>query len=257
MNRQEVPNAVVGFPGRPRNGGSRPRFYHFDDDVTRLVKWHPSPHGQKACYNELVASRLGQLIGAPILRGTVVFVSDDIIPDDHRPDGAVAGFHFASTAMDGDNFLPATHYGEIENTSQLPAAAVQLAWLNVGDQMGHNQYLQRREPRMFGTSRATRFMLIDMGFMFGSPTWNLGSVQHPHASYQLPPHIVDKLTSAKIAPVVSALKAISDGAIRECFTARPAEWAISDEEAAAATTYALRARDGIEQIIRAGNPGIK
>lgn len=74
MNRHAVPNATMGLPGRPVNGGSEPRFYEFDDGVTRLVKWHPSKHGAKACYNELVASRIGQLIGAPILRGCIVFV---------------------------------------------------------------------------------------------------------------------------------------------------------------------------------------
>jgi hypothetical protein len=67
MNRHSVPNATLGLPGKPANGGSQPRFYDFDDGVTRLVKWWPSPHGNKACFNELVASRLGQLIDAPIL----------------------------------------------------------------------------------------------------------------------------------------------------------------------------------------------
>ena len=56
MNRHSVPNATFGLPGKPADGGSRPRFYEFDDNVTRLVKWFPSPHGTKPCFNELVVA---------------------------------------------------------------------------------------------------------------------------------------------------------------------------------------------------------
>src|SRR5260370_38147756 len=94
MNRQAVPNATMGLPGKPANGGSNPRFYDFDDGVTRLVKWHPSGHGAKACYNELITSRLGQLLGAPILRGGVIYVAHCIISPDPRIEGATAGFRF-------------------------------------------------------------------------------------------------------------------------------------------------------------------
>jgi hypothetical protein len=75
----------------------------------------------------------------------IVFVPDEIIPDDHRSIGGMPGFHFGVTRMEGDNFIPAHHYGEIENLSQLPAAAVHLAWLAVGDQEGHNQFLSARK----------------------------------------------------------------------------------------------------------------
>jgi hypothetical protein len=255
VNRHTVPNAVMGFPGRPRDGGSRPRFYHFDDDVTRLVKWHPSVQGPKACYNELVASRLGQLIGAPILRGVVVYVPDAIIPADHRADGATAGFHFAATMMEGDNFLPTQHYGEIENSSQLPSAAVHLAWLNVGDQQSHNQFLQRRDARPGGPGKTVRFMLIDMRFMFGGPAW-VGSTLQPHTSYALPPHLADKLTLAKLQPTLDALRGAPDAAIRDCFESRPAEWNITDQDVAQGIAVAIHGRDRIDEIIKAGNPTI-
>lgn len=150
MNRNCVPNATYGWPGKPPNGGSNPRFYDFDDGVTRLVKWHPSPHGAKACYNELIASRLGQLVDAPILRGSVVFVADDVIPDEHRKDGgAKEGFHFGVARVPGQNFKEA-HYTDIQNHSELPMAAAFLAWLNVGDQEGHNQFLRLQHE--FGTT---------------------------------------------------------------------------------------------------------
>jgi hypothetical protein len=170
LNRNAVPNATVPFRGKPPGGGSHPRFYAFDDQVIRIVKWHPSPHGQKACYNELVASRLGQLIGAPILRGCVVFVPDDVIPADHRAIGAREGFHFAVTRMDGEDFVPAKHYAEITNMAILPSAAVQLAWLHVQDQVGHNQFMENAVDPAAG-HLLKLFRLVDMGAMLGSWNW--------------------------------------------------------------------------------------
>jgi hypothetical protein len=256
MNRHSVPNATYGLPGRPINGGSKPRFYQFDDDVTRLVKWHPSPHGAKACYNELVASRIGQLLGAPILRGAVVYVPDEIIPGDHRADGAHPGFHFAVARMEGENFVPAQHYAEIENSSQLPFAAVHLAWLAIGDQEGHNQYLQRSESSAGTSRRRVRFMLIDMGFTFGSPAWTAGSVAAAHTSYQLPRHLAEKLSAAKLQPALDVVGSISEADIRSCFHDVPEEWNVTDAERDAAIRRALTTQVQVEQILRTGNPAV-
>ena len=256
MNRHAVPNATMGLPGRPKNGGSAPRFYRFDDGVTRLIKWHPSRHGAKACYSELVASRLGQLIGAPILRGTVVYVPDERIPDEHRQDGAAAGFHFGTTRMEGDNFLPPQHYQEIENLSQLPLAAVHLAWLAVGDQQTHNQFLQRLEIDDQGSRKSPRFMLIDMGQMFGDFKWTAGSVRN-HTAYQLPQHMVEKLTADSLAPAIKALRAVDEDAIRSCFADCPEEWDVPEADKSAGIEVALHGQNQIEGILRDGNPALK
>jgi len=253
LNRHSVPNAIYGLPGRPADGGSNPRFYEFDDGPTRLVKWHPSAHGVKACYNELVASRLGQLIDAPILRGGVVYVAKEIIPADHLTIGAKEGFHFGVYMMDGGNFVPTQHYAEIENTSQLPYAGVFLAWLAVGDQEGHNQYLQQLE---IGGIRTKRFKLVDMGFMFGSPGWTKTSIATVHDQYKIPTHLAEKLSFEKLKPAIGELQAIDNESIRQCFDDCPEEWDIPKEDREAGATNACAAKDNIEQIIRKGNPSI-
>ena len=227
--------------------------------MTRLVKWHPSSHGAKACYNELVASRLGQLIGAPILRGGVVYVPDEIIPADHRPIGAVAGFHFGVTRMEGENFVPVQHYTEIENTSELPFAAVHLAWLAVADQEGHNQYLQRLEIRREGYPPAMtkRFKLVDMGQMFGGAAWTAASVSAVPPAYALPGHLAAKLTLEKLAAAINAVKGLPAGAIQACFADCPDEWNIPADDKPSGAARAIAAAAQVEQIIRTGNPAIQ
>ncbi len=255
MNPHSVPNAILSYPGKPVNGGSNPRFYDFDDGVPRLVKWHPSPHGGKACYNELVAARLGQLIGAPILRGVVVYVPDNVIPAEHKAFGAKAGIHFAVTRMFGENFAPTRHYADIENSSELPAAAVLLAWLAVGDQETHNQYLQREMRDEHGRVKETkRFLLVDMGHMFGGGGWVASNVEAAHATHCLPGHMVDKLKADLLRPALDLLYTVSDADVSACFQDRPEEWGITDAEAASGAKRAIAARDNIEAIIRGGNP---
>lgn len=253
MNRYSVPNAIYGLPGRPIDGGSNPRFYEFDDGPTRLVKWHPSGHGAKACYNELVASRLGQLIDAPILRGGVVYLPKEIIPPDHLAVGAKEGFHFGVYMMVGGNFVPSQHYNDIENTSQLPYAGVFLAWLAVGDQEGHNQFLQQLE---IGGVKTKRFKLVDMGFMFGNAAWTRANIANVHEQYKIPTHLAEKLTMKKLEPAIRELKAINDESIQQCFDDCPDEWNIPKEDKEAGATNACAARDNIERIIRNGNPSI-
>jgi hypothetical protein len=240
------------------NGGSNPRFYEFDDRVTRLVKWHPSGHGAKACYNELVASRLGQLIDAPMLRGIVVYVPDEVIPAEHKAIGAKQGFHFAVTRLVGENFVPARHYSEIENSTELPTAAVLLAWLTVGDQDGHNQYLQRETRDEEGKAKPTKlFLLVDMGQMFRSFNWTAENIAGPPAAYTIPPHIADKIIMPSLVPVMAKLRSITDNDIRACFTDRPEEWGIPDADATAGANRVIAWRDGIENVVRTGNPNIK
>lgn len=259
MNRNSVPNALFGLPGKPANGGSHPRFYDFDDGVTRLVKWHPSNHGPKACYNELVASRLGQLIGAPILRGGVVYVPADIIPPDHLAEGATAGFHFAVTKMEGENFVPTQHYDQIDNGSELPMAAVQLAWLAIGDHEGHNQYFQRLEIRRDGlvTSSKKIFRLVDMGAMFGTWGWTAASVTTLPPSYKLPSHLTARIKKVDLDNAIDELIAVDEFAIRDCFADCPAEWAVSEADKDAGAVRALAARQQLKATIATGNPTLQ
>jgi hypothetical protein len=225
--------------------------------VTRLVKWFPSPHGAKACFNELVASRLGQLIDAPILRGIVVYVPDEIIPAEHRAEAARPGFHFAVTRMLGENFVAPGHYNDIENSSELPAAAVHLAWLAIGDQQGHNQYLQRLEYEEHGVAKTTkRFKLIDMGQMFGNFAWTAASVATPHLAYQLPTHLAAHLTKANLATAMDQLSQLSDGVIEECFQDCPDSWGVTDADKVAGAQCAIQTKRAIATIIFNGNPTI-
>src|SRR3712207_6310664 len=123
MSKHSVPNAVwlLGAP-TGEAGGSGARFCDFDDEVIRLVKWHPSVHGITATYSELIASRLGQLIDAPVVRGTVVYIDSDLLPQELQDKGAQS-FHVGFSHLEGQDFTEAD-YDAIDNKLSLPRAVV-------------------------------------------------------------------------------------------------------------------------------------
>jgi len=244
MNRHSVPNAVNAYLATPKDGGSNPRFYDFDDGTIRLVKWHPSSHGHKACYNELVASRLAQLIDAPMLRGGVVFVPDDIIPDDHRA-FASEGFHFGVTKMRGENFVPTQHYDNILNATELPFALVFLHWLRIGDQDNHNQFLERvvSEDEWNLKEIGQRFRIVDAGFMYGTPKWNGPDLPATPPAFHGPKHLIDHVADEDIQTALGILGKVSDEAIRACFDVVPDDWAISTEERNIAAEHAILSKN--------------
>jgi hypothetical protein len=128
---QSVPNAQCLFPEVFPDGASQPRACDFDDMALRLVKWQPSVHGLTATYSELAASRLGQLIAAPVIRGTIVYV-DPTLLSESLAQRLPQPFHVGFTFAPGQNFRE-TDYTQIKNVARLPAAAVQLAWLQIAD----------------------------------------------------------------------------------------------------------------------------
>lgn len=254
LNKNTVPNALWAYRGNPSGGGSNPRFYQFDDQTVRLVKWHPSVHGLKACYNELIASRLAQLLGAPVLRGTAVFVSDNVIPADHRAIGAREGFHFGVVKMSGCDFVAAQHYSQISNAGELPVAAVHLAWLRIADQDGHNQWC---EDAVDANQRHVKvFKLIDMGFMFTNPNWTAATLSGLAMSYSLPAHIAGQVTKASLQPAIAKLKSLANLDIEACFEDVPDDWVVSPQDRQAAIDQTLLSRDRIEDIIANGNPNL-
>jgi hypothetical protein len=145
VDRFILPNALYRI--ERAEGTADPYFCAFDDGVDRLVKWHRTTepfHGAKSCFNDLVVLRLGQLIGAPVLRGSVIYVPDTVA----APEQA-GGLHFGLPRMVGrdvrkiagtehadvQHFLPG-----IENLEQLPASAALLSWLRVQDRSSAGEH---------------------------------------------------------------------------------------------------------------------
>ncbi len=238
----------LGQPtGEP--GASGARFWDFDDEIIRLVKWQPSIHGKTSTYSELVASRLGQLLDAPVIRGTVVHIDPELLPPEVADKGAQP-FHVGFAYLEGGDFRD-SDFDQIDNKLALPRAAVQLAWLQIADQEGHNQYLYRTERFLpDGTRRKTqRFIVIDQAAMCGSHDWSSQDLQ-PDSGYMLPASLRNRVDMKSVRPILEELSSVEEEDIRACFDSRPDSWEIPDELANKATDFVLERRQHLETILK-------
>jgi len=244
-NRHLFPNATLPLPVVIQNGGSGPRVFDFDDQVFRLVKWHPSSHGITATYSELAASRLAQLLSAPALRAMPVWIPEPMLPSPGQ------NVHLGFTFLHGENFLD-TDYPSIKNRAVLPAAALQLCWLRVGDQQGHNQYLWRHDEILPDkTSRTTNhFMLIDLAAMFETHDWSGSDLGDGKQAYNLPTHLKAELSMKLMEPYLEAVQDIPEEDILGCFVS-PEDWGLPASLAEKATTYLLKRRPHLADIVTA------
>jgi hypothetical protein len=267
VDKHCVPNATEILAERT-DGTADPAFCKFDDKTVRLVKWNRSKepfHGSKACFNELVASRLAQLIGGPVLRGAVVFVSEELAARDSR---AKPGLHFGVTRMEGETiharrlksgeqFVVSHYLQEACNQDLLPVAAAFLAWLRVGDhcflrddaQDEDNAKCVFLERRSCASSLAERgaeiYWLIDLDAAFGTGRWTAGDpmtesedarselLPAVDSNHVLPPYLRG-LDPTAVQRELSRLGKLAERDIRACFGCLPADWcSVSATEAAA------------------------
>jgi hypothetical protein len=251
LSKHSVPNATFVFPQALPNGGSAPRVCDFDDMVFRLVKWHPSNHGITSTYSELVASRLGQLIDAPVVRGTVVHIDMDLLPPEIAA-RVTQPFHVGFTYSSGQNFAEADYAG-IKNTAALPAAAVLLAWLQVGDQESHNQYLYQLEQVLPDktTRRMNHFILVDLAAVCGQHDWSNHALDNPGTPHTLPKHMQSRVKMDDVGPVLEVVNGLAEEDIRECCGSYPASWGIGDGLTKKLAKYVLDRRHHLAAILQA------
>ena len=251
ITRESIPNAAYVYP-HPLPGASNPRVCDFDDMVLRVVKWHPSVHGLTSTYSELAASRLGQLIEAPVIRGTVTYVEPALLPPEMTSQAAqpvTQPFHVGFTYSPGEDFKE-DDYAKIKNTPALPAAAVQLAWLQIADQEGHNQYLYQLEQVLPDktTRKMNHFIIVDQAAICGAHDWSNAHLQ-PEAEYNLPPHLRSKVSLDDIEPVLEDVMSLKEEDIRSCFNSHPSDWGITDDLVAKVTDFVLERRDHLSDVL--------
>ena len=246
-----VPNATEVLPVNLQNGGSKPRVCKFDDKVSQLVKWHPSIHGLTATYSELVASRLGQLINAPVIRGAIVRVAKDLLPPgiDQMVDQE---FHIGFTYVNGKNFTFQDYPG-LANGGSLPSAAVLLAWLHMGDHDHHskNKFMRQfqSEDNEGETINIKEFVLIDLSAIYGLDDWNSCLFGSPEKEYVLPQHFCERINLDDASAVVQQVVGLEEEEIISCLDFYPDEWRINAEAVKRLAGFLLDRRRHLNDIV--------
>jgi len=241
---------------RERPGGtSQTRFVCFDDGFSRLVKWNWSSddasfHGAHSCYNELVASRIAQLLRAPVLPGAIVNVGRDTAFEDPSEASPLRpGLHFGADRLAGRDFKTRERIECYATVDELASAAVFLAWLKIADiatsvkgsEATQDGGVFLRSIVDASGHRALRYVLVDLEGAFKGAKWNRDTFNEQMLNEEqlLPPHMKG-LEQAQLDPHLQALLHLDEAAIRGCFASYPEEWSVTQAERLAAEDWTIQ-----------------
>jgi hypothetical protein len=249
----EFPTATAHSPNTPANylSPAFPRVYSCDDAVDRLVVFNYANdfwHG-KMCFGELLASRLGMMIGAPVPAVSPVDVPDEVVADlAGQPwDGSfdVAGVHVGFERVDVTALRPIEPLqSEVANLAAIASAIALAGWL---DTRPGFTYFTTDSRMWFGRFRGA------FGGDYGPRAWTadtLGSTPQwmpwsllPMFCYRAPfdqgvgGYLTVPANLAALTAAAEAIANLSSEAIHDAVTTDvPEEWGIASEDLAAVET---------------------
>jgi hypothetical protein len=243
-----IPVATRILDCKPR-GSSNPIFCEFDDEITRIVRFHRGPkpnrfsHGAKSCFNEFIASRLGELFGAPVTHPAVVCVPQHVISPAAATTGAISGLHLGSRKMHGidlsSRFDNSADLDTNANSDRLLKAAVLLTWLFIED---HAMYDDEKVPQWDNggfleyDGSDKRYVLVDLEHAFGTPEWRKESLCDPRTSFILPNRFATNLANLPpedLQATFNQLASLNAANVISCFQGYPIHWCSQEERDAA------------------------
>ena len=170
---------------RGLHGGSQPHLMQASDGHLYVVKFRNNPQGIRVLINELLASRIAEIIGLPVPKVEVIRIDDGLTRSlkIELAGGSVpveAGLHCASRLVVDPvkgrfyDFLPAGELTRIVNKQDFIGTALFDFWTCNCDVRQVVFWRLCRE-------RNFKFSLIDNGFCFGGTEWKLSHGVMPKA----------------------------------------------------------------------------
>jgi hypothetical protein len=214
-------------PLRPLRGGAQSYLVRASDGNCYVTKFQNNPQHVKVLANEMLATRLGLLLGLPMPRVEVIEVSDWLI--EHTPElrirlaghdipcrsGKQLGSLYADCALLTD-YLPEELMKHVSNISDFARVLVLDKWTCNAD--GRQAVFSRRTSR--SRYRAT---FIDQGYCFNAGEWTFPD--HPLRGVFATNCVYQGVTGwESFEPALTIAEEMRSDAIWQCVVDMPEEW---------------------------------
>jgi hypothetical protein len=231
---------------RPLRGGAQSHLLRASDGNAYVTKFQNNPQHIRVLANEMLATRLGVLLGLPMPRVEVIEVSDWLI--ERTPDLRIrlaghdipcrSGKHLGSLYV-GEcalltDYLPQELIKQVSNISDFARVLVLDKWTGNAD--GRQAVFSRRTSR--SRYRAT---FIDQGYCFNAGEWTFPD--YPLRGVFATNCVYEAVTGwESFEPAVTMVEEMGPDAIWQCVVDIPEEWYESDRLALHRLVDALGAR---------------
>jgi hypothetical protein len=236
-------------------GWTRPYLFECDDGNKYVIKFMSNPKGVCGLAKELIACRLGRLLDLPIVYGTVIYITKDII--DRYPilkkEHVKPGPHFGSRFLEGARYPSRETIRRCVNLHEAARMIVFDVWVNNTDRHSKNILITN-------TSKP-KFKMIDHQCIFGGPRWYHDELLYDRdrvkpywdKSYsQFVEYIDDRKNPFRDA--LKKLESCSWSDIANSMRGIPEEWGIQEEEIEMLIEYLYRRKQLVYKAIREFKP---
>jgi HipA-like protein len=222
---------------RRMRGGAQSHLMLGADDKAWVVKFRNNPQHLRVLPNELLATRLGALIGLTVPHCDVVEVTPWLIERTaelemdygQRRERCTAGLHFGSQLVGGlmpghvADYLPEEQLAEVRNLHEFAGALVLDKWTCNANGRQALFYRKGREKRYNAT-------FIDQGFCFNAGEWRF--IDAPLRGVYGRNVVYREVTGwASFEPWLSRMENLAAEQIWEIVETIPPEWYQGDVEA--------------------------
>lgn len=220
---------------RPLRGGAQAHLLSASDGNWYVTKFQNNPQHVRVLANEMLASRLGVLLGLPMPRTKVIEVSEWLI--DHTPDlrirlagqdiscasGRQLGSLYVGDSGPALDYLPQELLKQVRNVSDFVRVLVLDKWTCNAD--GRQAIYWKRSAR----SRRYDATFIDQGYCFNAGEWTFPD--YPLRGVFANNCVYEAVTGwDSFEPALTRAEEMSSDAIWECVVGLPEEWHGADYE---------------------------
>ena len=171
---------------RPMRGGAQSHLMRASDGAYYVTKFQNNPQHIRVLANEMIATRMGRMLGLPMPCIAVMEVSDWLVS--HSPEMRIrlngashpcsSGRQLASFYSRGEgdgvffDYLPGSALGAVENLADFARVLVLDKWSCNSD--GRQAIFTPLSPTSSGTSSRRRYRasFIDQGYCFNAGEWS-------------------------------------------------------------------------------------
>jgi len=242
---------AVNYLGQVGAGVTVPQLFRANDRNIYVVKLQNNILGPKVLVSELLAAKLGELIGLCFPPAGIIEISAEMIAgSEHLQElGVDPGRHFAS------RFLNRTQYVSRGNLKKAVNAA-EMAGVVLFDHMFHNSDRTTNGKNLLLRQEDYGYKLyaIDNSHLFRSGRWTQQSLQKlvsvikPYYRYAYGRLLKDHLSPDDFLPYMEKVAQISDARIKEIVGEIPGEWLSEEAEREELVRFVSRRRDMAEAI---------
>lgn len=242
---------AVRYMGKVGAGVTAPQLFRADDGNVYVVKLQNNRLGQKVLVNELLASKLGEIMELCFPPSGIIEINEQTMGKSPRLQGlgVSLGQHFASRYINRTEYVAKNSLNQVTNVSDMAGVILFDHLFHNADRTNNGKNLLLR-PEDSGY----RIFAIDNSHLFRSGRWTIELLKalstrlKSYCRFTYSALLKDYLMPQDFLPYMTKVAMLSDEQVDNLVAEIPGEWLAEAAERQALASYIKIRRDMVETI---------